>query len=372
MGYDQITSVEVPQSVTKIGDSAFAHCKALKTVNLPDTLEKIEFGVFMDCVTLETITLPDSLKKIGDCAFYSCENLEDIVFSNNLEMVYLDSFNHTLWYENQPDGVVYAGNVAHSYKGEEPEDTKVVLKDGTTIISPTIFYGCDWLTEIEIPDSVKIIESYAFRGCTELKSVDLPDALTKINPYSFFECTSLETVNIPDGVKEIKEVAFAGCTSLTSITIPKSVTTIDTTAFRSTPLETIYGYKDSYAQQFATENDITFIALDGELPECDLYVSSASTVQSNIVDGDEVSFRATVRNLSENTSTAYNVSFYINGQLIETVEVDEGIEAGRSAQITSTVGKRISFGNSSITVMIECENDNENSNDRMKSRFTVE
>lgn len=85
--------------------------------------------------------------------------------------------------------------------------------------------------------------------------------VTFIGDYAFAECTSLTSITIPDSVTRIYFAAFYSCTSLTSVTIPKSVTSIGDYAFNGCDNLTIYGYSGSYAETYANENSIPFVAL---------------------------------------------------------------------------------------------------------------
>ncbi|MDE7280882.1 MAG: hypothetical protein K2N36_03975, partial [Ruminiclostridium sp.] len=73
---------------------------------------------------------------------------------------------------------------------------------------------------------------------------------------------------VPDSVKWVTPDTFIGCTSLTSVLIPKSVTAIggemggERNAFTESPYVTIYGYTDSYAEEYAAKYEIPFISVD--------------------------------------------------------------------------------------------------------------
>ena len=76
------------------------------------------------------------------------------------------AFNNTAWYNNQPDGLVYAGKVAYNYKGDMPANTQLSIKDGTIGIAAYAFNGCNGLVSIDIPNSVTSIGGNAFSGTT--------------------------------------------------------------------------------------------------------------------------------------------------------------------------------------------------------------
>ena len=114
----------------------------------------------------------------------------------------------TAWYDNQPDGLVYAGKVAYKYKGNMPGGTSITLTDGTSEIAPEAFYGCPGLTSITIPNSVTYIGSYAFYECSSLTSVVIPNSVTSIEEKAFYN-TYLKSVTIGSGVLSIGSNAFS-------------------------------------------------------------------------------------------------------------------------------------------------------------------
>jgi len=181
-----------------------------------------------------------------------------------------DAFYGTAWYDNQPNGLVYAGKVVYEYKGKMPANTSITLDEGTLGIAVLAFYYCSGLTSITIPSSVTSIGYDAFRGCSGLKKVIVPDiaawcnisfgydsanplyyakhifsdenteitdlvipnSVTSIGNYAFRNCSSLTSVTIPNSVTSIGYEAFYGCSGLTSVTIGNSVTGIGSSAFR--------------------------------------------------------------------------------------------------------------------------------------------
>ena len=203
-----IPAVIEGKSVTSIGWGAFIECTGLTSVTIPDSVTSIREYAFNDCTALTSITIPDSVTIIGNCAFHE-----------------------TKWLDNQPDGLVYAGKVTYTYKGEMPSETKIILKKGTKGIADSAFENCKGLTGVTIPNSVTSIGWSAFLGCRGLTGVTIPDSVTNIDDRAFYSCTGLTGVTIGNGVTSIGGGAFEYCWKLTSVTIPNSVISIGYSAF---------------------------------------------------------------------------------------------------------------------------------------------
>lgn len=73
-----IISLEIPNSVVVIGDSAFEDCRGLESVELSDSLKVIGNSAFELCTSIKTISLPMGLTTIGNRAFYNCWSLKSV------------------------------------------------------------------------------------------------------------------------------------------------------------------------------------------------------------------------------------------------------------------------------------------------------
>lgn len=175
-------SLTIPDSVTAIGEGAFANLEGLKTIIIPSTVKRIEKNAFTNNSTLETVIMQekenadgsvDGVEYIGTGAFRSCVNLKNIQFAQN------------------------------------------ALK----VIEGETFMGCINIETIEIPKNVTIIEGYVFNGCTNLKNIKLPEKLTSIGGNAFGYCSSLESITIPKNVTNIAIGAFGGCIKLENIVL---------------------------------------------------------------------------------------------------------------------------------------------------------
>ena len=227
-----LKSVDIPESVEDMRDSAFRGCSSLTSVVIPKNVKTIPRNAFSACTALESVILEEGISEIGTTAFYGCSSLKSITIPSSLKSIGYYTFQNCTSLES------------------------VTLKEGISNIGDVAFYGCSSLKSITIPSSVKSIgdvtfqnctslESvtlkegisnigyYAFNGCTSLKSITIPSSVKSIGWKAFENCTSLESVTLKEGISNIESNAFYGCTSLKSITIPSSVISIESGAFRS-------------------------------------------------------------------------------------------------------------------------------------------
>ena len=229
-GCSGLTSVTIPNSVTSIGGYAFSDC-SLTTVTIPNSVTSIGDYAFSGCSGLTSVTIPNSVTSIGDGAFRNCSGLTSVIIPISVTSIGGYAFSYTAWYNNQPNGLVYAGKVAYNYKGEMPANTNIKIMDGTLGIAGSAFSGYSNLTSVVIPNSVTSIGGSAFRNCSGLTSVTIPNSVTSIGSEAFYNCSGLTSVTIPNSVTSIGVSAFSGCSGLTSVTIPNSVTSIGNYAF---------------------------------------------------------------------------------------------------------------------------------------------
>ena len=277
-----LTSVTIPETITYIGEYAFAGCTGLTSVTLPDSLNAHGKGIFQGCTglasvtlgngirsvptsmfegcaSLTSITVPSQVLSVGARAFAGCTSLKSVTILGKIQTIYDSAFVNCSVLERLsiPDTVTevadnaFTGCPAFSfniydngvYLGNE-ENPYVILLDaidksiascqlpsGTKAINHNAFEECSDLVTVELNDGLCFIGDYAFYKCTNLQNITIPDTVNSIGYAGFMHCSSLPSVHIPEGISVIQEHAFGACKSLTSIVLPDSVTKIEKYAF---------------------------------------------------------------------------------------------------------------------------------------------
>lgn len=233
-----MTEVTISDTVTSIGEAAFRDCQSLETINIGNNLQTIGNKAFEGCLKVERITLPQTVTYIGDRAFFNCQSLLYLNIPDSVQYIGTRAFEMETgnadksipWY-SQLKGEVYFGNIYYEYKGTMPENTTVTIKDGTTMIAPSAFYGMTNLVKVEMPDTVVSVGKKAFSDCTGLKEVEFSNSLVEIQSQVFQGCTSLTDVMLPESIAVIQDYAFRNCTSMEYINIPQATHYIAQTAF---------------------------------------------------------------------------------------------------------------------------------------------
>lgn len=201
---------------------------------------------------------------------------------------YATTFYYSSGYELYREGDSN-GWIINSYAEDSSEINlpSVLLEDNVTTIGGRSFEKRTTLTSVTIPSSFTTIGAYAFDGCTSLSNVAFGenlqyiyvgafrycDLLTTIDlsgtklsliaNTAFYKCSGLTEVTLPDTLESIGANAFANCSSLKKIIIGRNVTAIASSAFNNSPNTVIYCYYDSFTYNFAKDNNISYVLLDG-------------------------------------------------------------------------------------------------------------
>lgn len=162
-----VTSVEIPSSITSIGERAFKGCTSLYSIVIPNSVTSIGESAFYGCRSLKDVKLSNNIKTINKYTFCECENLESITIPNSV--ISIEEF---AFYKAHLSSIVIPGSVVS--------------------IGRHAFDYC-YLKSIFISHGVSNIESWAFQGWS-LETLSIPSSITYIGENAFQECDNLKDV----------------------------------------------------------------------------------------------------------------------------------------------------------------------------------
>ena len=296
-----VTSLTIPKTVTESGhhwsgSGAIDGAASLKSVVFEEGMERIPdyiCGNSRENGVLSEVRIPESVTEIGREAFYNCTGLKELVFGKSIRRIGSGAFGKCKglrkieFKENKKYAVTLEGLAFVECTGLE----EVVWSPSIKEVGGSVFNGCVSLEQVILSKGTEKIGDAAFANCTNLKTIVLPEGLKSIG-YSFISGTSVTSLTIPktvtesghhwsgsgaiDGAASLKSVVFEEgmeripdyiCGNsrengvLSEVRIPESVTEIGNEAFYNCISATIYGYSDSYAETYAKNKNISFIAL---------------------------------------------------------------------------------------------------------------
>lgn len=259
-----ITSVEIPESVTNIGDRAFQNCSNLTTVTFAelrfdDGLEEIGQYAFYGCRSLKSIEFPENIKKIGQRAFQHCDNLQDVTLHKKVADVGNWAFADCSSLRNisvakgntkyrDVDGVLFTADMKTlvSYPAGKA-DRFYTIPGSVTRLQLGAFPGCA-LEGVVFNSRITEIGTGAFYGCENLKEIVFGESLKSLGTFAF-RYTALEQVTIPPKVDSVYNGTFRTTSTFGKIFVHNNCTNINDKAFTNgdDTYPTVYSYGDSTA-----------------------------------------------------------------------------------------------------------------------------
>jgi len=233
----KITSIVLPNTLTKMGSKAFLNCSSLKSVTLPEGITSLGESYFQNCSNLTEISLPAGITEIGDYCFNNCSSLSTIALPNGLESLGKSCFEScsNLTSIELPNTLTTLGEYCFSSSGL----VSIELPNSITSMGSSCFYDCEKLTSVSLPTRLSFLPSYCFYECIKLESVTIPNNYTVLASYCFKNCSKLSSVVLSNSLEKIGNNCFDDCNNLSSIKLPSSLTSLGYNSFNTCGLVAI-------------------------------------------------------------------------------------------------------------------------------------
>lgn len=197
----QLFTIDIPNSVTSIGDECFKQCTNLRTAFIGNNVKSIDQEAFSGCVNLKELFIGNSVETIGNSAFYGLNQIETINIPDSVKRIEAEAFTMS------EDG--YMGGFL----------TKVTGMKNVEVLSYKAFKDQKGLTSISLSDKLKNIGEQCLAN-TGIESLTLYyNNNLNIHPTAFDGCDKLDSVTLVGGTREkwlkkLKEGTFTGCVLL--------------------------------------------------------------------------------------------------------------------------------------------------------------
>ena len=152
--YDDILTLTIPETVTTIGDHAFAKMKTLEVIRLPQGLKEIASDTFSNCISLEEINFPEGLETLNEFACCNCTSLKSVSFGSKIKNISYQVFDFTCLQSISIDATTPPEIESGTLNSPNITSTgliKVHIPAGTKAL-----YEEAWKTEL---DAIEFIES---------------------------------------------------------------------------------------------------------------------------------------------------------------------------------------------------------------------
>ena len=223
--YSKIKSVTITGDVTEIVENAFASCSNLTEVTIEAAgITGIGAVAFQNTKNLTTIQIPASVTTIGDGAFWG-SGISTFTVAEGGSSFKADNDDKALLTYDGKTLFTFAPKATGSY----------TIPSGVITIGPYSFQGTA-LTSLEIPSSVTSIGDGAFES-SALTSIVIPSSVKTIGEAAFVQ-SALTSIVIPESVTTIENDAFMWSV-LTTVTFEGTTApTIGTGIFGNCPTRT--------------------------------------------------------------------------------------------------------------------------------------
>lgn len=195
----ELESIVIPNTVTAMGESAFASNFYLRNVQLGNSLTAVSSRAFYYCTALQKIEIPANIREIKEGAFANTLGMTSVMFAPNSKLTSIgaDAFASSSFSSVAiPASVISIGDGAFAQRMGAP------------------------LTSVTFAEKsqLRIIGKQAFSDTFRLQSINLPAQLESIGTFAFIN-SGLKEVTIPASVTSFGAGAFAACHSLTAINV---------------------------------------------------------------------------------------------------------------------------------------------------------
>ena len=341
-----LTSVDIPSGVTSIGDGAFSNCKSLPNITLPNSLGTIGGSAFTNCTSLTNITIPSGVTNIGYEAFDDCIGLIRINVNAPTPPVLTKNYGAYVAFDNTNECPIYVSQSSY--------DDYMSAETWSRYYSRIVYDGIPYKALFATSSGLKrLIKCDTGTSVSKLSS--MPSGITSTRfgncideiADSGFTTTSLGNVVIPSNVIRIGNSAFAsGKTE--SITFEEGLEEIGNNAFSSF---NNYYYGENPTLNITLPSTLTTIGSSafGNARISSITINGSSTLEISGSQFNSSSIKEmTIRNIKSVKFNGYSVLSSVTISNVDTIKDDAFSRCYALTNLSITSNKAMTIGNTAF------------------------
>ena len=259
--------------------------------------------------------------------------------------------NNAWWiYKKPEDRRVFIDNDFAVYLDSTGDQSCIIkyLGDATEVILPDTLegkpYGFDkWsfynksnITKMTLPATTTFINGNAFNGCVNWEGAVNIDASDGIYSYAFKNCGKLTEIRFNKDAKSFASNVYEGCTGAKYLTFGNALNTsyFDKSSIPYTSHDRYYTFYNSVLEGFYLSHNITGKGWS--------YWDGCSALKR--IDVDQIGFLCSMTNRENNVKASIfykRPDLYLNGELVETLVVPDGVEKIESYTFCNATFKKV-------------------------------
>ncbi|MBR4725700.1 MAG: leucine-rich repeat domain-containing protein [Lachnospiraceae bacterium] len=269
-----ISEVNFTDSLTSMGQGAFAYCQGITEITIPGTLKNIPDEAFSECFNLSEVTIEKNVESIGSKAFWYCDSLVKLSYPDTIHRVGYNAFEYSRWFEFAQGKQIYSlkenGQAHYSYRKQGDTDDDYSRFQEFICINDVCIWASEYRkettpqghehltrkTELEFPSNVKVISCLIRGGSKNFEKIKIHEGVTRIDGEIYLESTynpseivlpstltelegritgdGFRKITLPENLEVLGKDIFTDSKNLESVVFKGNKLKVLTAAFRRT------------------------------------------------------------------------------------------------------------------------------------------
>lgn len=259
-GAVNLKNIVIPDTVTRLDGYSFYNCRSLRSIDLPESVQYISGSAFRGCEKLTGFTFPSKVESINSYVLADCKALTDVVIPSSVQTIHEMAFNNSPYvrlhvtYDSLGEQFAQDHELNYTYYIQQTQDFMYSRNDeGIQIL---LYIGK--LYDVDVPaeiDGLQVnrINTAAFQNNSTARRITLPNTVKTIGDWAFSYMDSLEEITLSSELESLGADAFAGSYNLKEVILPSKLKTIGVEPFAGIPSMKVYAQVGSVAENYLSE-----------------------------------------------------------------------------------------------------------------------